>query len=51
MANMQTGRQMMSAPASNGDGGDFIEISVYEAKKWFRSLLSLPTRTQHHGET
>lgn len=51
MANMQTGRQMMSAPASNGDGGEFIEISVYEAKKWFRSLLSLPTRTPNHRGT
>lgn len=51
MANIQTGDQMMSAPAPSGDGSDYIEISVYEAKKWFRTLLSPPARTPNHRVT
>lgn len=48
MANMQSGKDKVSAPASQGDSGDFIEISVYEAKKWFRSLLSPASVAPHH---
>lgn len=51
MANMQTGKQMMSVPTSSSDDGDFIEINVHEAKKWFRNLLSLDSRTLNNGAT